>query len=127
MTLITLVSIKVKSHLFPACQICRNELQSNSRSRADLKRRYRSVSSPASIALATLHCDFTPADAFQSQRHFDTLICAIPTQNIFLNLVYKIRSKIFSIFFIIRNINWRQDLFFFMFSYNFDNFFQSTN
>ena len=69
MTLITRVLIKVKSHLFPACQICENELQNNSHSYKDLKRRYRSVSSPASIALAMLHCHFTPAEAFQSQRY----------------------------------------------------------
>ena len=70
MTLITLVLIKVKSHLFSACQIFENELQNNSHSHKDLKRRYRSVSSPASIALATLYCDFTPAYASQSQRYF---------------------------------------------------------
>ena len=69
MTLITRVLIKVKSHLFPACQIFENELQNNSHSHKDLQRRYRSVSSPASIALATLYCDFTPAYAFQSQRY----------------------------------------------------------
>ena len=56
-------------NLFSAWQICGSGSCSATHSRKDLKRRYRSISSPASIALAMLHCDFTPADAFQSQRY----------------------------------------------------------